>query len=224
MDTAGHIGISFEVFAPNFLRYLADLGLSKWSLQHPHGERKLEFADFLTLFRNSFACLQAHRVSERLLRKFFNLIDANHDGWISFAEYLQWVKNFLSVLVYNGVEYYFEEDDEALALGNGWILEEIVVSKPPVVIPVTSTVVIQCPFKFSNHDLARRVRAHMYILLEKFDLDKNLTFDETEIINILKTLLKADELDVFYVVANVFRYDVDGDRRVTYDEMVNFFL
>jgi Ca2+-binding EF-hand superfamily protein len=37
MDTAGHIGISFEVFAPNFLRYLADLGLSKWSLQHPHG-------------------------------------------------------------------------------------------------------------------------------------------------------------------------------------------
>jgi hypothetical protein len=37
-------------------------------------------------------------------------------------------------------------------------------------------------------------------------------------------LLKADELDVFYVVANVFRYDVDGDRRVTYDEMVNFFL
>jgi hypothetical protein len=31
-------------------------------------------------------------------------------------------------------------------------------------------------------------------------------------------------LDVFYVVANVFRYDVDGDRRVTYDELVNFFL
>jgi hypothetical protein len=66
-----------------------------------------------------------------------------------------------------------------LTLGNGWILEEFVVSKPSPIIPVTSTTIVECPFKFSNHDLARRVRAHMYILLEKFDLDKNLTFDET---------------------------------------------
>jgi Ca2+-binding EF-hand superfamily protein len=29
---------------------------------------------------------------------------------------------------------------------------------------------------------------------------------------------------MFYVLANVFRYDVDGDGRITYDEMVNFFL
>jgi Ca2+-binding EF-hand superfamily protein len=83
---------------------------------------------------------------------------------------------------------------------------------------------IVCPYKFSNYDLARRARAHLFLLLEKFDLNKNLTFEEGEIINILKTLLKSDDLDIFYVVANVFRYDTDGDRRVTYDELVNFFL
>lgn len=81
-----------------------------------------------------------------------------------------------------------------------------------------------CPYKFSNHDLARRVRAHLFVLLEKYDLNKNLTFEENEIINILKTLLKSDDFDIFYVIANVFRYDVDGDRRVTYDELTNFFL
>ena len=64
----------------------------------------------------------------------------------------------------------------------------------------------------------------MLVLLEKYDLNKNLTFEENEIINILKTLLKSDDFDIFYVIANVFRYDVDGDRRVTYDELTNFFL
>jgi Ca2+-binding EF-hand superfamily protein len=75
----------------------------------------------LTLFKNSFATLQAHRVSERLLRKFFERIDTNHDGWISFAEYLQWVKYFLAVVVYNFLEFYIEEDDQALAIGADWI-------------------------------------------------------------------------------------------------------
>jgi Ca2+-binding EF-hand superfamily protein len=149
----------------------------------------------------------------------FEKIDADHDGWISFAQYLHWVKYFFAAAVYNGLEYYFEEDDMALDKGDGWIAPEIT--------PVPSTTVVSgivCPYKFSNYDLARRARAHLFLLLEKFDLNKNLTFEESEIINILKTLLKSDDLDIFYVVANVFRYDTDGDRRVTYDELVNFFL
>ena len=211
--------ISFNTFASNFLRYLADLGLSRWSLQHPHGERRFQFGDFLIVFRNSFSVLQSHRVSERLLRKFFVKIDTDNDGWISFAQYLQWVKYFLSVVVYNHLDFYIEEDDEALDGGKGWITDET----DKVVSPVPASNIV-CPYKFSNHDLARRVRAHLFALIAKFDLNKNLTFEETEIINILKVLNKSDDLDIFYVVANVFRYDTDGDKRVTYDELVNFFL
>ena len=36
--------------------------------------------------------------------------------------------------------------------------------------------------------------------------------------------MKSDKNEVLYVVANVFRYDKDGDKIVTYDELANFFL
>lgn len=40
----------------------------------------------------------------------------------------------------------------------------------------------------------------------------------------LITLMKEDRHEIMYVIANVFRYDRNGDRRVTYDEMCDFFL
>jgi Ca2+-binding EF-hand superfamily protein len=36
--------------------------------------------------------------------------------------------------------------------------------------------------------------------------------------------MKSDVFDIFYVVANVFRYDVNNDGFITYDEMADFFL
>lgn len=36
--------------------------------------------------------------------------------------------------------------------------------------------------------------------------------------------MKSDEFDIFYVLANVFRYDKNEDGLVTYDEMADFFL
>jgi Ca2+-binding EF-hand superfamily protein len=36
--------------------------------------------------------------------------------------------------------------------------------------------------------------------------------------------MKSDEFDIFYVLANVFRYDRNEDGFVTYDEMADFFL
>lgn len=224
MDTPGHSGISFEVFAINFLKYLAELGLSRWSHNHPNGERKLDSGDFIVVFRNSFTCIGASRVTDRLLLKFFILIDTNHDGWITFTEYLAWVTEFLSALIYNHLGFYFEEDDEALAIGAGWILPEEIKKPEPVTAPVVHSGEIVCPYHFSNLDLARRTRARMLVLLVQFDTDKNLCFDEKEIVTILVQLMKSDELDIFYVVANVFRYDADGDKRVKYDELSDFFL
>lgn len=155
---------------------------------------------------------------------FFGKIDTNKDGYISFTEYLRWVSEFLCVLKYNGLEFYFEEDDDALAIGNGFILPEQV-EKPKLVEPVkvTSSGIV-CPYKFSNWDLAKRARKRIFLLLEQFDKDHNRLFDEKEIIDFLVQLLKSDDMDIYYVLANVFRYDTDGDKKVTYVELADFFL
>jgi Ca2+-binding EF-hand superfamily protein len=36
--------------------------------------------------------------------------------------------------------------------------------------------------------------------------------------------MKSDKFDIFYVLANVFRYDQNSDGFITYDEMADFFL
>jgi Ca2+-binding EF-hand superfamily protein len=79
-------------------------------------------------------------------------------------------------------------------------------------------------FRFSNLDLARRARKRTLELIEIFDKNKNRNLEENEIIEILTKLMKSDEFDLFYVLANVFRYDVNNDGLVTYDEMADFFL
>lgn len=56
-------------------------------------------------------------------------------------------------------------------------------------------------------ELARRARKRCLELIEQFDVNKNRNMEQLEIIEILKILMKSDQFDVFYVVANVFRYD-----------------
>lgn len=77
-------------------------------------------------------------------------------------------------------------------------------------------------FNFSNYDLAKRVRARVFELLIPFDANKDKKFDEPEIRNALITLLKENEYELAYVTRNVFRYDRDNDKNVTYDELTNF--
>lgn len=60
--------------------------------------------------------------------------------------------------------------------------------------------------------------------MAEFDTNNNKEFEETEIIEILQKLMKEDKNEVRYVVANVFRYDKNNDKIVTYDELSNFFL
>lgn len=71
-------------------------------------------------------------------------------------------------------------------------------------------------YKFTNLDLAHRIRAHVMKLIARFDKNSNFIFEESEVIDIMQTLLKETEIEVYYVISNVFRYDRDGDNRVTY--------
>lgn len=77
---------------------------------------------------------------------------------------------------------------------------------------------------FSDLTLARQTRAHLLKLLHPFDKNQNFVFEESEVIDIMQTLLKESEIEVYYVIHNVFRYDRDNDNRVTYPEMANFLL
>lgn len=85
---------------------------------------------------------------------------------------------------------------------------------------VTTSKVIK--FVFSNYDLSDLVRKRVWELLIPFDTNKDLTFDEDEIHKALIHLLKESEHELKYMTRNVFRYDKDGDKNVTYDELTNF--
>lgn len=45
-------------------------------------------------------------------------------------------------------------------------------------------------YKFSNLELAHKTRAHLIKLIARFDKNQNFIFEESEVIDIMKTLLK----------------------------------
>lgn len=45
------------------------------------------------------------------LELLYKIIDQNHDGVVSYEEYLDWIRRFIAVKKYYGDEFYFVEDD-----------------------------------------------------------------------------------------------------------------
>lgn len=173
------------------------------------------------LFRNTFKFANVGKIKKNILLLIFGLIDNNHDGLISLAEYLDWVKRFLAVDLNRGEEFYLKEDDDSIEGGDIFEHESALVILPdPQQKKVTTSKVTK--FVFSNYDLSDLVRKRVWELLIPFDTNKDLTFDEDEIHKALIHLLKESELELKYMTRNVFRYDKDGDKNVTYDELTNF--
>lgn len=71
-------------------------------------------------------------------------------------------------------------------------------------------------FTFANYDYAYHVRGKMLESLKRFDINGNQLFEEDEIKQALVAILNEDPNEVYYVIQNVFRYDKDGDRMITY--------
>lgn len=159
--------------------------------------------------------LDPERVTQNVLHAYFDIIDTDRDGKISFAEYLRWVKTFLAVLQYFG--YIPDIDNKRLGLGNRAIFSELQMKL------MTKTARF-IPFNFTDLGLARRVRERTIQLIEINDEDKNKNLEDTEIVNILQKLMHSDVFDIFYVQANAFRYDSNMDGYITYDEMTDFFV
>jgi hypothetical protein len=68
--------------------------------------------EFALLLKNSFSFLKLGQFKNSILFKMFEPIDKDHNGLISYDEYLDWVKRFPSVPHYFGDEFYVEENDE----------------------------------------------------------------------------------------------------------------
>lgn len=202
------IAIKFQQLASFFIIQLADLGLSKFSKQHP-SKRSLTKDEFVLVFIESYALLDSYRITNQLLYGFFEKIDTNHDGLISFSEYNEWIRSFLAITNYTFEEYYFELDDENLPQGNHAILG--------INQLLEKYKTEEFEFNFSSLDLARRARANCLRLIEKYDVNKDKNMEQPQIIQTLKILMKSDQFDVFYVTANVFRYDQDEDGFVNYN-------
>jgi Ca2+-binding EF-hand superfamily protein len=171
----------------------------------------------VVLLRNTFKFLNLGRLKKCLLLKIFGKIDTNHDGLISIAQYLDWVHKFLAVEMNHGDEYYLTEDDEAI---DGTDIFEATTALS--VLPDVNRGCKCIKFHFSNYDLSDEVRKRMWDLLIKYDKNHDHRFDENEIHDALIDLLKENQHELDYVTRNVFRYDKDGDRNVTYEELTNF--
>lgn len=104
--------IKFEPFGIIFIYLVAELGLSRYSRYHNISKKVLNKDEFVILFRNSFKTFEVARIRADFLWKVFGKIDKNNDGLISFDEYLDWVKRFLSVLKYFGDEFWVTPDDD----------------------------------------------------------------------------------------------------------------
>ena len=208
--------IDFINFATYFIQHVAEMTLNAFLQSHAPGKKTLSLDEFIKLFRNTFYFLNVSRIKDELLAGFFRIIDTDHDGLITIIQYLDWVKNFLCPAVIHTDGFYFDLDDMSLALGNNVITAEI--ELPERQVPKLTK------FKFSDIAFAKSIRAHVMKLIERFDRNKNYIFEESEVIDIMQTQIKESEIEVIYVIHNVFRYDKDNDNRVTYPEMTNFLL
>lgn len=195
--------------------------MSRFQRNHNNAKKTLTAEEFIVLFRNTFKFANVGKIKKSILLLIFGLIDKNHDGLISLAEYLDWVKRFLAVDLNRGDEFYLKEDDDSIEGGDIFEHESALVILPdPQQKKVTTSKVTK--FVFSNYDLSDLVRKRVWELLIPFDTNKDLTFDEDEIHKALVHLLKESEHELKYMTRNVFRYDKDGDKNVTYDELTNF--
>ena len=61
-------------------------------------------------------------------------------------------------------------------------------------------------------------------LLSHYDFNHNFEFERDEIVAILRDVFTETGTEVDYVLLNMFRYDPNGDKSVTYDELTNFIL
>lgn len=198
---------------------MAELGLSRFQKYHPSSKRSLRCEEFVLLFVNTYKFLSALRIKSSLLQLIYQRIKKNRDGYVSFEEYLKWVRKYIAVDTNRGEEYYLLEDDDELSHFN--IFEQAIPSTKDIE-PETrkSPLKLIVRFKFISYDLAEKVRQRVLELLIPYDRNRDKFLEKIEIENALIGILRENDKELLYVTRNVFRYDKDNDGKVTYSQFV----
>lgn len=82
---------------------------------------------------------------------------------------------------------------------------------------------VEAPLSIQDQ-LAALIRSMTLLLLSRYDFNHNFEFEKEEIVALLRDLFNESGTEIDYVILNVFRYDPDGDKKITYDELTNFIL
>lgn len=67
------------------MKYTAEVALNRFVRKDQSQRRRLGSEEFLVLFRNAYEYLAVDRVSEILLMRFFEKVDRDRDGWVSYS-------------------------------------------------------------------------------------------------------------------------------------------
>lgn len=70
--------------------------------------------EFIVILRNCYKFLSISRVRAKILLVIFAKIDKNNDGFITFDEFLDWIKRYIAVEINRGDEWYTKEDDASI--------------------------------------------------------------------------------------------------------------
>jgi Ca2+-binding EF-hand superfamily protein len=83
--------IEFEEFAPFILTHSAEIALQRFHFQQKLGKNSLTNQEFKLIFRQAYHFLKTLNKTDELLNIIFAELDSNHDGLVTYKEFMTWV-------------------------------------------------------------------------------------------------------------------------------------
>lgn len=78
---------------------------------HLETKKMMSKLEFIRLLKETFRFLDLSRFKDEILCKIFEKIDKDHDGWITYDEYMDWIIKFLAAGTYKSGEFLAMIDD-----------------------------------------------------------------------------------------------------------------
>jgi Ca2+-binding EF-hand superfamily protein len=214
--THGRKSVTFEEFVEFFL----GLHCTELTIQRLHregafsrgDERIISEAEFIRALVLALSAIK-YTASEGDIRQLFRDINTSRNGWISYQSFFEALKEYFG---------YKLESNLVIYRRTSFINNSTVVAvKQAAPRPVQ---VVAEPKQEIQDEFGSWIRTITISILSRYDFNKNYEFERDEIIAILRDVFNESPTEIDYVLLNMFRYDTNGDKSVSYDELTNFIL